>query len=63
MTLSKSVSLIHCVNCGNAVDTPEEHASYPDGQCPECLGPWTGKEPRGVRVFATVPQSAGGHAA
>lgn len=63
MKPSTSVDLIHCENCGNAVDTPEEHATYPDGKCPECLEPWTGVEPKGVRIFATVPDAAGGAAA
>jgi hypothetical protein len=31
---STSTDIVHCVNCSNAVDTPEEIASYPDGNCP-----------------------------
>lgn len=62
MKPSTSVDLIHCDNCNNAVDTPAEHATYPDGQCPECLEPWTGTERRGVRIFATVPDAASGQA-
>ena len=31
-----SVDTIQCHNCDNLVDTPEEVASYPDGNCPDC---------------------------
>jgi uncharacterized paraquat-inducible protein A len=62
MKPSSSINLIHCDHCDNAVDTPEEHASYPDGQCPECKNPWTGAERTGVRIFATVPEAADGQA-
>ena len=31
---SSSSDTVECVNCNNAVDTPEEIASYPDGNCP-----------------------------
>ena len=33
---STSVDKIQCHNCDNLVDTPEEVASYPDGNCPDC---------------------------
>jgi len=62
MKPSTSVNLIHCSNCNNTVDTPEEHASYPDGKCPDCGMPWTGSENTGVRIFATVPEGASGQA-
>lgn len=62
MKPSTSVNLIHCSNCSNVVDTPEEHASYPDGNCPDCGDPWTGSENTGVRIFATVPEGASGQA-
>lgn len=62
MKPSTSQNLIHCDECGNAVDTPEEHASYPDGSCPQCNTPWTGAERKGVRIFATVPEGASGQA-
>ena len=31
---STSTDLVECANCNNAVDTPEEIASYPDGNYP-----------------------------
>lgn len=63
MKPSSSVNLIHCNHCPNAVDTPEEHLSYPAGNCPECGNPWIGDERTGVRIFATVPEPASGGAA
>ena len=33
---STSSDTVECVNCSNEVDTPEEIASYPDGNCPDC---------------------------
>jgi predicted RNA-binding Zn-ribbon protein involved in translation (DUF1610 family) len=35
---STSSDIVECVSCGNEVDTPEEIASYPDGNCPDCMG-------------------------
>jgi hypothetical protein len=55
-----SVDLVHCANCGNAVDTPEEEATYPDGQCPDCNEPWTGTECRGVKISVTSPKQISG---
>lgn len=55
-----SVALVHCVNCGNAVDTPEEEAAYPDGQCPNCRQSWTGAENKGVKISVTSPKPIGG---
>jgi hypothetical protein len=37
-----SRDIVHCATCENEVDTPEEIASYPDGNCPQCSNPWTG---------------------
>jgi predicted RNA-binding Zn-ribbon protein involved in translation (DUF1610 family) len=51
---------VYCVNCGNEVDTPEEVASYPNGNCPECGEPWTGAERKDVSISVTVPQQLGG---
>ena len=62
MKPSTSVTLIHCQSCFNAVNTPAEKESYPDGECPVCQEPWTGTENTGVRVFATVPEGASGQA-
>jgi len=47
---------VHCKNCGNAVDTPEEVASYPDGNCPDCGSSWTGAENRSTRIVVTAPE-------
>lgn len=57
-----SVDLVHCANCGNAVDTPEEQATYPDGNCPDCGQTWTGSEGRGVRITVTAPAPIAGRA-
>jgi predicted RNA-binding Zn-ribbon protein involved in translation (DUF1610 family) len=57
---STSSDKVHCVNCGNIVDTPEEIASYPNGKCPECGEPWTGAERKDVSISVTVPQQLGG---
>lgn len=57
---STSSAKVHCVNCGNEVDTPEEIASYPDGNCPDCGQAWTGAERRDVAISVTVPQALGG---
>jgi predicted RNA-binding Zn-ribbon protein involved in translation (DUF1610 family) len=54
-----SVALVHCVNCGNAVDTPEEEATYPEGQCPDCGQSWTGTENKGVKISVTSPAPLG----
>ena len=47
---STSSDTVECVNCNNAVDTPEEIASYPDGNCPDCGESWTGSE-KEVQVY------------
>lgn len=57
---STSSDKVHCTNCGNEVDTPEEIASYPNGNCPQCGNPWTGAERKDVAIAVTVPQALGG---
>jgi predicted RNA-binding Zn-ribbon protein involved in translation (DUF1610 family) len=59
---STSQDLIHCASCDNAVDTPEEIASYPDGNCPQCGNNWTGSEAKGVRISVTAPEAISGEA-
>ncbi len=53
---STSSDMVHCVNCDNAVDTPEEVASYPDGNCPDCNQSWTGAERRSTNILVTMPE-------
>jgi uncharacterized paraquat-inducible protein A len=53
---STSSDMVHCVNCDNAVDTPEELAFYPSGNCPNCNQPWTGSERRSTTVMVTMPE-------
>lgn len=55
---STSVDMVHCATCENAVDTPEEVATYPDGNCPQCNNPWTGAESRSTTVIVTAPAPA-----
>ena len=57
---STSTELIHCANCGNAVDTPEELLSYPSGNCPDCGESWTDETKRHTKITVTMPQSADG---
>ena len=59
---STSQDLIHCTNCGNAVDTPEEIQSYPGGNCPDCGNSWTGEESKSTIIQVTMPQSITGGA-
>ncbi len=59
---STSQDLIHCASCDNAVDTPEEIASYPDGNCLQCGNNWTGSEAKGVRISVTAPEAISGEA-
>lgn len=54
---STSSDTVHCVNCDNAVDTPEEVASYPSGNCPQCGSTWTGAEKRSTTIIVTMPQA------
>ena len=44
----------------NAVDTPEEIASYPDGNCPDCGESWTGGEKRSTTITVTMPEQISG---
>jgi len=59
---STSSDTVHCVNCGNVVDTPEEIASYPDGNCPDCGEAWTGSEKRSTSISVTAPEAISGEA-
>jgi len=51
---------VYCVNCSNEVDTPEEIASYPDGNCPQCGNLWTGAERKDTAITVASPQPLGG---
>ena len=53
---STSSDTVHCVNCDNAVDTPEEIATYPNGNCPDCGQSWTGGERRSTTIVVTMPE-------
>lgn len=57
---STSSDKVHCINCGNVVDTPEEIASYPNGDCPDCGKSWTGAEQKDTAITVTAPSPAGG---
>ena len=57
---SSSTDTVHCVNCGNAVDTLEEIASYPTGNCPDCGESWTGTEKRSTNIRVTAPEAISG---
>ena len=57
---STSSDTVHCINCGNLVDTPEEIASYPDGNCPDCGESWTGSEKRSTTIVVTMPEQIAG---
>ena len=59
---STSSDTVHCVNCDNAVDKPEEIASYPDGNCPDCGQSWTGSEKRSTSISVTAPEAISGEA-
>ena len=59
---STSSDTVHCVSCDNAVDTPEEIASYPSGNCPQCGDPWTGAERRSTSITVTAPEAVRGEA-
>ena len=59
---STSQDLIHCASCDNAVDTPEDIASYPNGNCPNCGKAWTGSEAKGIRISVTAPEALSGEA-
>jgi predicted RNA-binding Zn-ribbon protein involved in translation (DUF1610 family) len=59
---STSSDTVHCIGCGNAVDTPEEIASYPNGNCPDCGKTWTGAEVRSTSITVTAPEAIKGGA-
>jgi len=59
---STSSDTVHCKNCGNAVDTPEEILSYPNGTCPDCGQNWTGSERRSTSILVTAPEAVRGEA-
>ena len=59
---STSSDTVHCVSCDNAVDTPEEIASYPNGNCPDCGESWTGSEKRSTSITVTSPEAISGEA-
>jgi len=59
---STSSDTVHCINCGNAVDTPEEILSYPNGNCPDCGQDWTGSERRSTSILVTAPEPVRGEA-
>lgn len=55
-----SVDIVSCATCSNEVDTPEEIASYPAGNCPQCGNPWTGTETKSTKIMVTMPVALGG---
>lgn len=57
-----SRDILHCATCDNEVDTPEEIASYPNGNCPECGHNWTGAERKSTAIMVTAPEPAKGAA-
>lgn len=57
---STSVEKVHCQECGNEVDTPEEISSYPNGNCPQCGHAWTGGEKRSTIIQVTMPEGLSG---
>ena len=57
---SSSSDTVNCESCGNAVDTPEEIASYPSGNCPDCGEAWTGSERRSTTITVTMPEEITG---
>lgn len=57
---SSSSDTVHCTNCDNAVDTPAEVASYPNGNCPDCGQSWVGSERRSTKIIVTMPEQING---
>ena len=57
---ASSSDKVHCVNCNNVVDTPEEVASYPNGNCPDCGESWTGAEQKDTAISVAAPTPMGG---
>ena len=50
---------VYCASCGYEAKTPEEIASYPEGNCPKCGNSWTGSEKRSTMIEVTVPSASG----
>ena len=44
------------------VDTPEEVATYPDGNCPDCGESWTAETKRHTAITVTAPEAISGEA-
>ena len=59
---SSSRDVVQCATCSNEVDTPEEIASFPDGNCPKCGSSWTGEENRSTMIQVTMPEGITGGA-
>ena len=59
---SASVDTLRCHHCDNVVDTPEEVASYPDGECPDCGKSWTDETKRHTAITVTAPEPISGEA-
>jgi len=59
-THATSQDFAECANCNNEVDTAEEIASYPNGNCPQCGNPWTGSEKLSTMIQVTVPKAMSG---
>jgi predicted RNA-binding Zn-ribbon protein involved in translation (DUF1610 family) len=57
---STTINKAHCHHCGNAVDTPEEAFSYPEGSCPDCGNQWIGSERVDATIVVTQPHQLGG---
>jgi predicted RNA-binding Zn-ribbon protein involved in translation (DUF1610 family) len=57
---STATETVKCVTCGNIVDTADEIASYPEGNCPDCGNPWTGNERQDTVICVTMPQAISG---
>jgi predicted RNA-binding Zn-ribbon protein involved in translation (DUF1610 family) len=57
---STATETVKCVTCDNVVDTANEIASYPDGNCPDCGNPWTGNERQDAVICVTMPQAISG---
>tara|TARA_R110000803_G_scaffold205664_3_gene272505 strand:+ start:1081 stop:1311 length:231 start_codon:yes stop_codon:yes gene_type:complete len=55
-----SKDTVSCSNCENEVDTPEEIASYPNGNCPDCGENWVGTEKRSTSIQVTAPEGISG---
>lgn len=53
---------VQCATCKGETDSPEELASYPEGNCPQCGAPWTGLENRSTMIQVTMPDGITGGA-